>query len=131
LCLDDWRCDQCRWRQNGHKEIVNKYYFIAATTNGTSKDFQKIVFYLPENPDLYLIQYIGNEIVAADYPHGNAPTETTRPHIWTCPSVSKQIKISNPARYPSTFYKNAVSTSQCHSTLSPVLNPHYAFGHFR
>ena len=35
VCVDDWRCDQYKWRQNGHKAIPSKgpkfkkYYFIA------------------------------------------------------------------------------------------------------
>jgi len=77
------------------------------------------------------IHYLGNEKIAVSSAHGNSKAESGRNFIRTCPSVLKQIKTSNPAEYPSTFYKNAVSTSQCHSTLSPVLNPHYAFGHFR
>lgn len=129
LCVDDWRCDQYRWRQNGHKGIpskcpkVNKYYFITAKPDGTDNGFQKFVFHLPGKQDLFLIQYIGDELLAAHYPHGNASMEAARPYIRTCPSVLKQMKTSNPAECPSTFYKKAISTSQCHSTLSPVLNP--------
>ena len=53
--IGDWRCDQYRWKQNGHKEIpsknpkVKKYYFDLVTPDGTNKGFQKIVFHLPEN----------------------------------------------------------------------------------
>ena len=49
----------------------------------------------------------------------SASTEATRPYVQICPSVLRQIKASNPADCPSTFYKKAISTSQCHSTLSP------------
>ena len=67
------------------------------------------------NPVIYLL--------AADFPHGNAAAESTRPYVQTCPSVLREIKTSNPTDCPSTFYKIAISTSQCHSTLNPILNP--------
>ena len=127
--LDDWRCDQYRWRQNGHKAIpskdpkVKKYYFIAVTPGGNNSGFQKIVFYLPENQDLFLIQYIGDDSLAVDHPHGNTSAEAAKPYIRTCPSVLKEIKSSDPAECPSKFYKRVISMSQCHSTLTPVLNP--------
>ena len=127
--LDDWRCDQYRWRQNGHKAIpskdpkVKKYYFIAVTPGGNNSGFQKIVFYLPENQDLFLIQYIGDDSLAVDQPHGNTSAEAAKPYIRTCPSVLKEIKSSDPAECPSKFYKRVISMLQCHSTLTPVLNP--------
>ena len=60
---------------------MNKYYFTAVTPDGTNRGFQKVVFYLPRNQDLFLIQYIGDELLAVDYPHGNASTEATRPYV--------------------------------------------------
>ena len=103
MYIDDWRCDQYRWRQNGHKALpskdpkIKKYYFIAVTPDGTNSGFQKMVFHLPENQDLFLIQYIGDDSLAVDQPpHGNTSTEATRPYIWTCPSVLRQIKTSDP-----------------------------------
>ena len=129
MYIDDWRCDQYRWRQNGHKALpskdpkIKKYYFIAVTPDGTNSGFQKIVFHLPENRDLFLIQYIGDDSLAVDQPHGNTSLDATRPYIRTCPSVLRQIKTSDPAECPSTFYKRAISMSRCHSTLTPVLNP--------
>ena len=97
VCLDDWRCDQYRWRQNGHKAIpskdpkIKKYYFIAVTPGGNNSGFQKIVFYLPENRDLFLIQYIGDDSLAVDQPHGNTSAEAARPYIRTCPSVLNKL----------------------------------------
>ena len=79
-----------RWRQNGHKAIpskdpkVKKYYFIAVTPGGNNSGFQKIVFYLPENQDLFLIQYIGDDSLAVDQPHGNTSAEAAKPYIRTC-----------------------------------------------
>ena len=54
------------------------------------------VFYLPENRDLFLIQYIGDDSLAVDQPH---------------------IHLN--------VIKELYSMSQCHSiaTFTPVLNP--------
>ena len=124
MYIDDWRCDQNRWRQNGHKALpskdpkIKKYYFIAVTPDGTNSSFQKMVFHLPENQDLFLIQYIGDDSLAVDQPpHGNTSTEATRPDMPIC------SETSDPAECPSRFYKRAISMSQCHSTLTPMLNP--------
>ena len=102
---------------------IKKYYFIAVTPGGNNRGFQKIVFYLPENRDLFLIQYIGDDPLVVDQPHGNTSAEAARLYIRTCLSVLKEIKSSNPTECPSKFYKRATSMSQCHSTLTPVLNP--------
>ena len=59
--LDDWRRDQYRWFQNGYKPAipkqspkVKKYYFNVINTDGTSsKEFQKIMYHLLDNPNLF------------------------------------------------------------------------------
>ena len=51
---------------------VKKYYFDVVTPDGTNRGFQKIVFHLPGNQDLFLIQYMGDDLLVADFPHGNA-----------------------------------------------------------
>ena len=75
--IGDWRSDQYRWRQTGHKPLptsdtkIYKYYFDILTSTGKSNEFQKIAFHLPNEDHQYLIQYIGNHQLAIDYPHGN------------------------------------------------------------
>ena len=129
LFIEDWRCDQHRWRQYGHKDIplknskVKKYYFSSTTATGARTNFKKTVVYLPDNLDRYLIQYTGDDTDVEDYPHGNAIDSATRNYIRTCPSVLQEIKSSSQAECPSSFYKKKISTSKCHSTLNPVLNP--------
>jgi hypothetical protein len=88
---EDWRCDQYRWFQNGMKYIpknkptMKKYYFNTVTSNGPSKDFQRLAFQLLTDSSVMLIQYIGDSSVAEDFPHGNS--HTTKPYIRVCPSV--------------------------------------------
>ena len=43
----------------------------------TNSGFQKIIFHLPENQDLFLIQYIGDDLLVADQPHENTYAEAT------------------------------------------------------
>ena len=126
--LGDWRCDQYRWFQNGYKSIpkqspkVKKYYFNVMNTDGSnSKEFQKIVYHLLDNPNLFLIQYIGDDSQAVNFPHGNSKVEGSHSYVRTCPSVIQKIKDSDPSEFPSTFYKKSLSTTSCHSTLNPVL----------
>ena len=48
---------------------MKKYYFTGITPDGTDKGFQKVVFHLPENQDLFLIQYTGDDLLAVEFPH--------------------------------------------------------------
>ena len=45
-----------KWPQNDTKNDP-KDYFNLMTSDGIEKGFQMIVFYLPQNRDVYLIQY--------------------------------------------------------------------------
>ena len=88
--LGDWRCDQYRWFQNGYKSIpkqspkVKKYYFNVMNTDGSSsKEFQKIVYHLLDNPNLFLIQYIGDDSQAVNFPHGNSKVEGSHSYVRT------------------------------------------------
>ena len=125
---DDWQCDHYRWFQNGCKQLpkvepkVKKYYFnIMQPDNTNSNEFQKIVYQLLDSPSLSLIQYLGNDLKAVDYSHGNSKAEDTKPYIRTCPSVIEEIKESDPSEYASAFYKKSLSTISGLSTSNPAL----------
>ena len=49
--------------------------------NSNSKEFQKIVYQLLDNQSLSLIQYLGNDLKAVDYLHGNSKAEDPKPYI--------------------------------------------------
>ncbi len=89
--------------------------------NSNSNEFQKIVYQLLDNQSLSLIQYLGNDLKAIDYLHGNCKAENPKPYIRTCPSVIEEIKGSDPSEYASAFYKKSLSTASCLSTSNPAL----------
>ena len=82
--VDDWRCDQYRWVNQGVRQLprkdqqVKKSYFQISTQKGPSSEFVKHAYQLlpPNNPNIVLIHYIGNEKAAVTYAHGNAKRET-------------------------------------------------------
>ena len=86
-----------------------------------SKEFQRIAYHLLDNLNLFLIQYIGDNFQAIDFPHGNSKVEGSNSYVRTCPSVIQKIKESDPSEFPSTFYKKSIATTSCHSALNPVL----------
>lgn len=91
------------------------------TDGSNSKEFQRIAYHLLDNPNLFLIQYIGDDFKAFDFPHGNSKVEGSNSYVRTCPSVIQKIKESDPSEFPSTFYKKSIASTSCHSTLNPVL----------
>jgi hypothetical protein len=70
---------------------------------------------------LTLIQYLGDEKIATDYPHGNNKSDQPKPFIRTCPSVLKSLSGKNDL--PSAMYKKAIATNDCGGDHQPVLNP--------
>ena len=111
-CLDDWRADGYRWRQNGTKRLpqkkptLSKIYFNITTPEGVSKSFQKEVF-KPEGQHLVII-HLGDEAAAVDYPHGNCNTNNhNRTHHMTAPSVLQSLKV-NIDNTASEIYKRKV-----------------------
>ena len=50
--VDDWRCDQYRWQNQGVTKlpggdpVIRKMYFVADTTEGIAKDFQRNAYQL-------------------------------------------------------------------------------------
>ena len=96
--VDDWRADGYRWRQGGGKEFVykgihmKKIYFKALDERKSLTGyFQKLVYVRYDRPDVVLIQYIGDEKKAADFPHGNAKKPTSI-YVRTQPHVIREIK---------------------------------------
>ena len=132
IFLDDWKCDQYRWFQNGAKQlpkkspVVRKLYFVSVTPDGNNNLFRRNSYRLLEDSHtsmhLTLIQYLGDEKTATDYPHGNSKS-TNQPKLFirTCPSVLKSLSGKNDL--PSAMYKKAIATNDCGGDHQPVLNP--------
>ena len=61
------------------------------------KEFQRIAYHLLDNLNLFLIQYIGDNFQAIDFPHGNSKVEGSNSYVRTCHSVIQKIKESDPS----------------------------------
>ena len=126
LILEDWRCDQYRWFQNGDKKlptsqpIVRKKYFIADTPEGRNSGFKRHSYTLLDSSKLStLVHYIGDDSIGSQHPHGNSKDQ--KPYIKTCPSVLRSMsKIQDS---PSYVYKQMVQAPQCLPEEQPVLLP--------
>ena len=126
LILEDWRCDQYRWFQNGDKKlptsqpIIRNKYFIADTSEGRNSGFKRHSYALLDSSKLStLVHYIGDDSIGLQHPHGNSKNQ--KPYIKTCPSVLRSMsKIQDS---PSTIYKQMVQAPQCLPEEQPVLFP--------
>jgi len=94
----DWRADGYRWRQCGTKSVsfgsnvVTKKYFHAFNgPNSWTSEFCRFAFFDIAHPNAVVVQYTGDEKVAAQFPHGNAKT-TTRCYTRTQPHVVHDIQ---------------------------------------
>ena len=111
-CLDDWRADGYRWRQNGLKKlpekapVFSKIYFCNTSPKGTNKSFLKEAF-KSMCGKTGIIHYLGDEATAVDYPHGNAKSLTAA-HQRTAPSVLQSLK-ENIHSLASEVYKKKVT----------------------
>ena len=91
--LEDWRCDQHRWINQGVKMLpksnprLRKSYFVVDTLNGPSKDFGKHAYQLISSKTFTLIHYLGNETVAIPFCHRNAKADPSASFVRTCRSI--------------------------------------------
>ena len=114
LCIDDWRCDQLRWSNQGVQKLprkdptIKKSYFFISSSSGPSKLFMKHAFELlaPNDVPTVLIHYIGDEKCAVPHAHGNATRDSTRKYIRTCPSVIQSLKYGNTIETAVKSYRN-------------------------
>ncbi|XP_048249888.1 uncharacterized protein LOC124128376 [Haliotis rufescens] len=105
---DDWRCDQYHFKHDGLRKQPRtnprfyKNFFILRTNNSKAKGdkrFKKHAYILiGDHKNLVLFQYLGDESVAEDLPHGNSKNACLL-YTRLCPSVIEAIKdITVPSR---------------------------------
>ena len=122
-CVDDWRADHYRWRNNGvvalpkKQPVVSKSYFVLDTENGLNNQFKRHAYRkLDKCDNVIIIHYIGDETIATAFPHRNR-TKSTVSHIRTCPSYlakwTEQCKIMKPG----SLYKKEISQQSTESSL--------------
>ena len=94
---DDWRSDGYRWVQIAarrlptHNPVIKKCYFHAGQKNKKkSKDFEKQAFVSLVDPSKVVVQYLGDENVAEEFPHGNSK-KNTKPFFRTRPSLLNKL----------------------------------------
>ena len=128
--IDDWRCDQYRWTNQGVTKLprkpqpkIKKHYFHASTPEGISKDFQKHAYQLLNNENLTLIHYLGDESIATTYPHGNNIHHPESTFIRTCPSTMSALGASLKTEKASVLYKKSVASMNTSPELVPVVVP--------
>lgn len=104
---------------------MRKVYYVTVTPDGNSCLFRRNAYTLLKPvsalmTQLTLVQYLGDETVAAAFPHGNA-TISEKPHTRTCPSVLKTM--ASLSEIPSSVYKKAIASKECGAGHQPVLLP--------
>ncbi|XP_071095704.1 uncharacterized protein [Haliotis cracherodii] len=106
--IDDWRCDQYHFKHDGLRKQPRtnpkfyKNFFIVRTNHSKAKGdkrFKKHAYILiGDHKNLVLFQYLGDESVAQDLPHGNSKNASLL-YTRLCPSVIEAIKdITVPSR---------------------------------
>ena len=127
--IDDWRCDQYRWINQGVAKLprrdpcLKKMYFDVDTPNGSSKEFQKHCYQLLNDPTLTLIHYLGDDKVAVEFPHGNAKRDDGRNFVRTCPSTISKCKDLVKFNKPNIVYKKEVAEIKCNTDAVPACTP--------
>ena len=143
--MDDWRCDQLRWSNQGVQKLprrdptIKKSYFFISSSSGPSKLFMKHAFELlaPNDVPTVLIHYIGDEKCAVPYAHGNATSDSKRKYIRTCPSVIQSLKYSCTMETAVKSYRNHILevSSPQHLPVKHLCNikqtKKYTIKHFR
>ncbi|CAF0876445.1 unnamed protein product [Rotaria sordida] len=94
---NDWRSDGYRWVQIAarrlptHNPVIKKCYFHAGQKNKKkNKDFEKQAFVSLIDPSKVVVQYLGDENIAEEFPHGNSK-KNTKPFFRTRPSLLNKL----------------------------------------
>ncbi|CAF1336470.1 unnamed protein product [Rotaria sp. Silwood1] len=94
---NDWRSDGYRWVQIAarrlptHNPVIKKCYFHSGQKNKKkNKDFEKQAFVSLVDPSKVVVQYLGDENIAEEFPHGNSK-KNTKPFFRTRPSLLNKL----------------------------------------
>ena len=106
--IDDWRCDQYKWKKNhGTKKlprksndpVVIKYYHSL----NESSLFRREAWRLTKHKtNIVLVHYIGDHTTYIPEAYGNAKNNM-REHVRTCPSVIDNLKINDQGSHMKTY----------------------------
>ena len=128
--IDDWRCDQYRWRCEGVHKLpkrnprLKKMYFNIETPNGPSKKFQRQAYQLVDQTKYTLVHYLGDSGVFEGLPHRGMKEGEGREHLRTLPSYMEELKQKAIApQLPSATYKTEVAKAGIDTTYHAIKMP--------
>ena len=128
ILVDDWRCDQYRWINQGVTKLprknpkLRKLYFDTDTPSGPSKGFQRHGYQLLGNNSVTLVHYLGDEKAAVDFAHRNAKSNSKN-FTRTCPSYLKKCEGLVKTQKADLVYKKEVAAMNSESSAVPVYTP--------
>ncbi|CAF3433171.1 unnamed protein product [Rotaria socialis] len=123
---NDWRSGGYRWVQIAarclptYSPVIKKCYFHAGQKNKQkSKDFEKQTFVSLVDPSKVVVQYLGNENVAEEFPHGNCK-KNTKPFFHTRPSLLNKLicEVASNAETVQIFKQYTRHNSTEHTTTN-------------
>ena len=129
ITLDDWRCDQYRWVNQGVTKLprkdpkIRKLYFDSDTPNGPSKDFQRHAYQLLSDKTLTVIHYLGDESASVDFCHRSATKHLDQAFKRTCPSQLKMFEQLCTSDKANIVYKREVASLNCNPEHVAVQAP--------
>ena len=118
--LDDWRCDQYRWINQGVTKQprkdpkIQKMYFDADTPKGPSKTFQRHGYHLIGDKTYTLLHYLGDEGAAVDFCHRSSKHREHQFFARMCPSQMKKFKDLCAVDKANVVYKREVHVASLH-----------------
>ena len=128
MFVENWRCDQYRWVNEGVHLLprkspeLRKHYFLIDGPDGASTRFRKCAYQLISNQNVTLIHYMGDEKAAVDFSHRGAKS-SDRCFIRTLPSYIHSCKELVKSSNASLVYKKEVATPKCDPGYFPVCTP--------
>ena len=116
MCIEDWRCDQYRWVNQGVRKVpkrfptMKKSYYQIDTPTGCLRDFTKHAYQLLRDDKIpvTLVHYIGNHSIATDFPHRNSK-DCDGTYVQTLPSTLKHMEARCDTEKPSAIYRTEVT----------------------
>lgn len=128
LPIDDWKCDQYRWYNNGSHKLprskprVKKVFYKIDLPDGPSGVFRRHAYTLMPFPNkMVLIHYMGDESQAVDFPYGNMAS-SSKNYVRTCPSVLYDLKKKSITETPKSLYMSSL-TQNPSDVHASVLDP--------
>ncbi|KZR96935.1 Uncharacterized protein APZ42_008452, partial [Daphnia magna] len=108
ICVDGWRADGYRWRNNGchtfNSGILATHFLLITGPKkhgkySTTSDFTRSVYCHPNIPSRKFIRYCGDDTAVTQFPHGNSKWKAKLTTLYVCtnPDLFDEIRKKNGA----------------------------------